>query len=219
MVSYTRYATQNDTGDLILQAKLEREIYYHGQEIKVKIQIENNSSRHVVDTVAVFVEQTYRLFHQFPHDSSIPLGEVLLKSVIIQEPDEPTDGKTSPKGSPKGKKSSPKDKSPQKGKKSPRDKSPGKGAKAPPIPIEEPAQTETKPTMTIKEINILTNKQACRSATVAYDVVVRLNLRLANGEESGHPMVRLPFILTRETRFLDKLANPPPPTWAVVQPH
>ncbi|KAF8568820.1 hypothetical protein P879_02562 [Paragonimus westermani] len=275
MVSYTRFATQNDTGDLILQAKLEREVYYHGQEIKVKIHIENNSSRHVIDTIAVFVEQTYRLFHQFPHDSSIPLGEVLLRAsehglpiqprsrgwtkevlvkpvydptkynlavdgrmavdnkiflanstvimmttqVTIPKPDESTDGKQSPTGSPKGKRSSPEDKSPQKGKKSPRDKSPGKGAKASPTPAEEPVQTGAKPIMTMKEVNILTNKQACRSVTVAYDVVVRLNLRSAHGEESGHPMVRLPFILTRETPFLDKLTNPSPPTWAVVQTH
>ncbi|TPP66942.1 Beta-arrestin [Fasciola gigantica] len=79
-VTYKRYCTQDDTGDLILEAQLDRDIYYHGQEIKVKINIENNSGRHLIDTIAVFVEQTYRLFHQFPHDNSIRLNEVLIQT-------------------------------------------------------------------------------------------------------------------------------------------
>ncbi|GAA50412.1 beta-arrestin [Clonorchis sinensis] len=279
-VEYKRFATAEDTGDLILQAQLERDIYYHGQEIKVKIQIENNSARHVVHSIAVFVEQTYRLFHQFPHDSSIPLGEVLLKAgeaglpinpknrnwnrevlvkprydatkynlaidgrmpvdnkiflasstvimmgkqVPVITTEEPEKKQPSPKGSPKERKNSPKGKSPPKSKKSPkRDKSPDKGTqkaspeKAP--ETEELPPEEPRTIVTMTEVNTLTNKQSCRSAAVAYDVVVRLNIKTPTGDEAGHPMVRLPFILTRETRFLDKFANPPPPTWAIVLPH
>ncbi|CAH8291060.1 unnamed protein product, partial [Heterobilharzia americana] len=71
---YIRYSTRNDTGDLILEVQLDRDVYYHGQDIHVRISVENNSSRHVVQNIAVFIEQTYRLYHHFPHDKSIPLG-------------------------------------------------------------------------------------------------------------------------------------------------
>ncbi|KAA0196785.1 Beta-arrestin [Fasciolopsis buskii] len=294
-VAYTRYCTQGDTGDLILQAQLDRDIYYHGQEIKVKIAIENNSSRHVVDMIAVFVEQTYRLFHQFPHDTSIRLNEVLIqqgdpgmpinprsrnftKDVLIkpeydqtkynlaidgkmsvdkkvflanstvimhstqvavatvEDPEQPAtgSGKNSPKGSP-GKSGSPKEKN-----KSPKQASPAKSKSKSPkketspakknvpvapsaqnAPTEEPEPiTEPRLVITINEVNQLTNKQVCRSVFIAYDVVVRVNLRTPVGDEAGHPEVRLPFILTRETRYLDKLSNPPPPpVWGTINPH
>ncbi|CAH8561938.1 unnamed protein product [Dicrocoelium dendriticum] len=276
VVEYKRFSTMDDTGDLILAAQLERDTYYQGQEIKVKIQIENNSSRHVIEAIAVFVEQTYRIFHQFPHDYSIPLGEVLLKgsdsglpiqprgrnwtkevsvkpvydrtkynlaidgkmpvdnkiflansTVIMMKEQmyalkiqEPEVKKVSPKGSPTSKRKSPESKKSPKGKKS---TSPGKVASKT-SPVAEAAEQPTpqeKPQIESKmnEVNTLTNKQVCRSATIAYDVVVRLNLRTPTNDESGHPMVRLPFILTRETRYLDKLLNPPPPTWAIVPPH
>ncbi|VDP88120.1 unnamed protein product [Echinostoma caproni] len=284
-IAYTRYCTQEDTGDLLLQAQLDRDIYYHGQDIKVKINIENNSGRHVVNLIAVFVEQTYRLFHQFPHDSSIPLGEVILRSgdpglpinprsknftkdvllkpaydqtkynlaiegkmsvdkkvflasstiimnatqvavAVVEEPEPPAGQKSSQKGSPSAKSASPKEKkSPAKSKSPKREKSPPKNAPTSPPATAAPADgpepiTEPRLAITINEVNHLTNKQACRSVFIAYDVVVRLNLRTPEGEEAGHPEVRLPFILTRETRFLDKLSNPPPPpVWGTIKSH
>nr|CAH8831671.1 unnamed protein product [Trichobilharzia regenti] len=261
---YIRYSTRNDTGDLILEAQLDKDIYYHGQEIRVKISIENNSSRHVVQNMVVFVEQTYRLNHQFPHDRSIPLGEVVLNDkqyalpinprgkwskevqvkltfdqtkynlavdgkmdgdnkvflasstiimdtkVIHEVVNERTESKNpSPKGSPKGKN---RKGSPTKSKK-------GKSENVAPTDDKQQETNEQAPQFTTKTIHSLTNKQVCRSIFISYDVVVRLNLSNVLGEESGHPMVRVPFILTRETKFLDKLANPPPPTWSVIKPH
>ncbi|THD19976.1 Beta-arrestin [Fasciola hepatica] len=286
-VTYKRYCTQDDTGDLILEAQLDRDIYYHGQEIKVKINIENNSGRHLIDTIAVFVEQTYRLFHQFPHDNSIRLNEVLIqtgdpgmpiqprsksftKDVLIrpeydqtkynlaidgkmsmdkkvflanstiimhatqvaiatvEEPEPPptASGKNSPKGSPVKSGSPKKEKSPAKSGSPKKEKSPpGKNAPtaapAQNAPLDEPEPiTEPRLVITISELNQLTSKQACRSVFIAYDVVVRLNLRTPLGDEAGHPEVRLPFILTRETQYLDKLSNPPPPpVWGTIKPH
>ncbi|CAL8079801.1 unnamed protein product [Calicophoron daubneyi] len=284
-VEYVRYSTREDTGDLILKGQLDKNIYYHGQDIKVKIQVENNSSRHVVIGMAVFVEQTYKLYHQFPHDCSIPLGEVILQAgdqglpinpksknwskevtlkpafdqtkynlaidgkmvvddkvflasstiimlanqVPVVAEEEAAEGRPkSPKGSPKKNspkgKTSPKEKSP-KGKSSPKDKKSPKGSQSPaksgnqsPPKVEEPPPDE-EVKQKIVEINTITNRQACRSIFIAYDVVIRLNLKTPQGDESGHPMIRLPFILTRETRFLDKFANPPPPTWGKIIPH
>lgn len=273
-MEYIRYSTLDDTGDLVLQAKLDRDVYYQGQDINVQIQVENGSSRHVIHSVTVFVEQTYRLFHQFPHDSSIPLGEVVLRAgegglpiaprskmwtktvtvkpvydqtkynlaidgkmpvdgkvflanstvimlatqvpVVIEEAPAATERGRSPKGSPGTKNKSPKSQSPKGSSKSPKKASTVKETPAVEQKEEKPIPLQV---VTMKEVNSLTNKQSCRSIFIAYDVVVRLNIRTPQGDESGHPTVRVPFVLTKETRFLDKLTNPPPPTWGTIKPH
>ncbi|OON14790.1 hypothetical protein X801_09415 [Opisthorchis viverrini] len=135
------------------------------------------------------------------HKTRITNEKKLYVPVITTE--EPEKKQPSPKGSPKDRKNSPKaksppkDKSPPKSKKLPkRDKSPDKGGqksspeKAPEreeLPPEEP-----RTIVTMTEVNELTNKQSCRSAAVAYDVVVRLNIKTPTGDEAGHPMIYYP---------------------------
>ncbi|TPP66943.1 hypothetical protein FGIG_11857 [Fasciola gigantica] len=163
----------------------------------------------------------------FLANSTIIMHATQVAIATVEEPEPPptASGKNSPKGSPVKSGSPKKEKSPAKSGSPKKEKSPsGKNAPAAALaqnaPVDEPEPiTEPRLVITISELNQLTSKQACRSVFIAYDVVVRLNLRTPLGDEAGHPEVRLPFILTRETQYLDKLSNPPPPpVWVTINP-
>ncbi|CAL8089680.1 unnamed protein product [Calicophoron daubneyi] len=304
-VEYVRYATRNDTGDLKLRGGLEREAYHHGQEIGINIEVENLSSRYMVKTIAVFVEQTCRIVEQCPHDSSIPLGELILSTQEDRLPIRPKtriwskrvelvprfdqnqsvaiDGKmradskiflasstlvmethkelskealeliktrerppgsgskrNSPKLSPKKRSSkspSPKKKdnlkSGKSSKGSPKKKtSPQKFSRSrspqqrrsPQTPKLNDLATDLKeddePQIDIwKEVTAFTGRQECRPVVISYDVVIRANLQTVDGEAvAGHPQVRIPFILARENRYLDRFSNTMRPPWSKLVP-
>ncbi|KAM7534005.1 hypothetical protein Aperf_G00000113756 [Anoplocephala perfoliata] len=63
--------------------------------------------------------------------------------------------------------------------------------------------------------NVITTRQECRIIDVSYEVVVRLTL----GNGAGQPMVSLPFVLTRNSRYVDKLPLRMPPVFATVELH
>lgn len=68
-----------------------------------------------------------------------------------------------------------------------------------------------------KEVNTLAVDQICRDVSVTYQAVVRLTLKSIDGDgEGGTPMVRVPFILSRNSRYLDRL-QPREPVPYVVQ--
>ncbi|CAH8871997.1 unnamed protein product [Trichobilharzia szidati] len=85
-VECTRFATNKEIGNLTLRAKLDRDIYYHGQFINVKIEIENQSEKYIVNKICIYIEQTCRIYHQFPHDSVVQLNELVLDSTNSKLP-------------------------------------------------------------------------------------------------------------------------------------
>ncbi|KAL5968547.1 S-arrestin [Taenia solium] len=118
----------------------------------------------------------------------------------------------------KSKKSDSKEKGSKKGK-----SKGGKTSKAPGEPKDAdqtPAEAEEKPQDKEQECkapryvqrNTVTDRQDCRIIDVSYQVVVRLTL----GNEGGQPMVRVPFALTRNSRYIDRLPLRMPPVFAKV---
>ncbi|VEL12561.1 unnamed protein product [Protopolystoma xenopodis] len=266
-VESIRYGAQGDSGSLLLIAQLDRDIYFLGEEINVGIKIENSSARHIVHSIGVYVEQTYRIRHQIPQDVSTSIGEVIISSGDSGLPLQPrtklwtkqvalrphyenkynlaTDGRMAIDGKimlagstiimatrqieenkssvapPYEKESKEKNKPPEAKAGKPK-KSPSPKKKQLPAAKEKQIDSESKSKEmknTVRQVRTLTNEQICRSIFVSYDVVVRLNLRTVSGDEGGNPSVRVPFILTRESRYLDKLSNPAPPTWELSELH
>lgn len=140
----------------------------------------------------------------FLAESTVVVGQEMVK---IEEPQpnpedvkskSKKDGKSSKKSKGKGKNSSKKGKTPE------------KEVEEPPLenkPEYQPVRYDKK--------TLITTRQDCRIIDVSYEVVVRLTL----GNEAGQPMVRLPFVLTRNSRYIDKLPLRMPPVFAKVELH
>ncbi|VDN40003.1 unnamed protein product [Dibothriocephalus latus] len=70
-----------------------------------------------------------------------------------------------------------------------------------------------------KEVNVLVGSQVCRNVIVSYEAVVRCTIRTMTGEEAGAPTLRVPFILSRNSRYIDKLNAQTPPVFAIASMH
>ncbi|VDD75460.1 unnamed protein product [Mesocestoides corti] len=296
-IEYNRWLCLEDQGSLVLSATLDKDIYYHGEEVNISVQISNDSMRHSVTAISVYIEQTYTFHSQIPHDNSIPLVETFAQSgqlglpigpknkgwfntftlrpvydpykynlaldgrmgrdkkmflaessvimrrdlVLVDVPPPESDGdkKDGKKGKGSGKKSksegskgskSKDKKSPKSKEKSPKSKggkggkskgSKGsKGSKQKGSKGEEAAEEEipVDPECIMpnfREVNVFTTRQECRIVNISYQAVVRLTL----GDEAGHPIVRVPFVLTRNSRYIDQLPERMPPVFAQWEMH
>ena len=208
-------------------------IYVRGGEMGLPVGPKNKGWSNTFNLLPVFNPRKYNLAMdgRMPQDHKAFLAE---STVIVQKdkvkieepkPPQPEDeaekkgskgskkgkGKTKGKGKSAGKnnsKSSKADKS-KKGKKAKGSKGKGSISKAkgnadekkPDEATEKPKEDENCKPEQYKEVTTIIGRQECRIIDISYEVVVRLTL----GNEGGQPMVRVPFVLTRNSRYIDKL--------------
>nr|VZI36979.1 unnamed protein product [Spirometra erinaceieuropaei] len=151
-------------------------------------------------------------------DNKIFLAEstVIMRAdkVKIEPPPEEPAGRKSPKSGSKGSK----DTSNKKASKDSSKKGSPKEAKGSPQPTAPPEEPEPVQPLE-KEVNVLVGSQVCRNAIISYEAVVRCTIRTMTGEEGGAPSLRVPFILSRNSRYIDKLNVQTPPVFAIASMH
>ncbi|KAL7058845.1 hypothetical protein AAHC03_012900 [Spirometra sp. Aus1] len=161
-------------------------------------------------------------------DHKIFLAEstVIMRADIVKlepPPEPPASGSKSPKkgskGSPKGASKGKGGSKGSKGKGSKGKGSKGKGSPKEKTPPAVPPEPSPPPPILEKEVNVLVDNQVCRTAIISYEAVVRCTIRTPAGDEGGAPSVRVPFLLSRNSRYFDKLNVQTPPIFATAVMH